>query len=90
MKIVLDTNALISSVIATGVPHEVVVKGFSSDYHLIYDAGTTWNTHMKIDASNQLCFRPNRLLHENTPFRCGERYLIRSVVHSHKTESSYA
>jgi acyl-CoA dehydrogenase len=33
MRAVLDTNVLISSVIATGVPHETVVKGFSSEYH---------------------------------------------------------
>jgi len=32
MRAVLDTNVLISSVISTGVPHEIVVKGFSSEY----------------------------------------------------------
>jgi predicted nucleic acid-binding protein len=40
MKAVLDTNVLISSVIATGVPHEVVVKGFSSDYQIIVSVAT--------------------------------------------------
>jgi len=32
MRAVLDTNVLISSVISTGVPHDIVVKGFSSQY----------------------------------------------------------
>ena len=40
MKAVLDTNVLISSVIATGVPHEVVVKGFSSDYQIVVSVAT--------------------------------------------------
>ena len=40
MKAVLDTNVLISSVIATGVPHDVVVKGFSSKYQIIVSVET--------------------------------------------------
>lgn len=32
MKAVLDSNVLISSGIATGVPHDVVVTGFNSEY----------------------------------------------------------
>lgn len=40
MKAVLDTNVLISSVIATGVPHEVVVKGFSGEYGIIVSVAT--------------------------------------------------
>lgn len=35
MRAVLDTNVLISSVISTGVPHDVVVKGFSSEYQIV-------------------------------------------------------
>ena len=31
MKAVLDTNVLISSVISTGTPHNVVVAGFNSE-----------------------------------------------------------
>ena len=40
MKAVLDTNVLISSVIATGVASKVVVKGFSSDYQTIVSVAT--------------------------------------------------
>lgn len=40
MRAVLDTNVLISSVISTGVPHEVVVAGFSSDYQIIVSIDT--------------------------------------------------
>ncbi|AKH98010.1 putative toxin-antitoxin system toxin component, PIN family [Halanaeroarchaeum sulfurireducens] len=40
MKAVLDTNVLISSVIATGVPHDVVVKGFSGEYGIIVSVAT--------------------------------------------------
>lgn len=40
MRAVLDTNVLISSVIATGVPHEIVVKGFSSEYQIIVSVAT--------------------------------------------------
>ena len=40
MKAVLDTNVLISSVIATGVPHDVVVKGFSGEYQIVVSVAT--------------------------------------------------
>ncbi len=32
MKAVLDTNVLISGVIATGVPHDLMVAGFKGNY----------------------------------------------------------
>lgn len=40
MKAVLDTNVLISSVISTGVPHEVVVNGFEGEYELVVSVET--------------------------------------------------
>ena len=40
MKAVLDTNVLISSVIATGVPHDVVVKGLRGEYRIIVSIAT--------------------------------------------------
>jgi putative PIN family toxin of toxin-antitoxin system len=40
MRAVLDTNVLISSVISTGVPHEIVVKGFSSEYQIVVSVAT--------------------------------------------------
>ncbi|ERH00009.1 MAG: putative toxin-antitoxin system toxin component, PIN family [Haloquadratum sp. J07HQX50] len=40
MRAVLDTNVLISSVISTGVPHEIVVKGFNSEYQIIVSVET--------------------------------------------------
>jgi len=40
MRAVLDTNVLISSVIATGVPHDIVVKGFEGRYQLIVSVAT--------------------------------------------------
>lgn len=40
MRAVLDTNVLISSVITTGVPHEIVVKGFSSEYEIVVSVTT--------------------------------------------------
>jgi putative PIN family toxin of toxin-antitoxin system len=40
MKAVLDTNVLISSVISTGVPHEVVVKGFEGEYEIVVSTET--------------------------------------------------
>ncbi|EMA08296.1 MULTISPECIES: putative toxin-antitoxin system toxin component, PIN family [Haloferax] len=40
MKAVLDTNVLISSVIATGVPHDIVVKGFEGEYELVVSVDT--------------------------------------------------
>jgi putative PIN family toxin of toxin-antitoxin system len=40
MKAVLDTNVLISGVIATGVPHEVLVAGFEGEYQLVVSVET--------------------------------------------------
>jgi putative PIN family toxin of toxin-antitoxin system len=40
MRAVLDTNVLISSVISTGVPHEIVVKGFSGEYQIVVSVAT--------------------------------------------------
>lgn len=40
MKAVLDTNVLISGVISTGVPHEVVVKGFEGEYEIVVSVET--------------------------------------------------
>jgi putative PIN family toxin of toxin-antitoxin system len=40
MKAVLDTNVLISAVIATGVPHEVVVAGFEGEYQIVVSVPT--------------------------------------------------
>jgi putative PIN family toxin of toxin-antitoxin system len=40
MKAVLDTNVLISGVISTGVPHEVVVKGFEGKYEIVVSIET--------------------------------------------------
>jgi len=40
MRAVLDTNVLISSVISTGVPHKIVVKGFSSEYQIVVSVAT--------------------------------------------------
>jgi putative PIN family toxin of toxin-antitoxin system len=40
MKAVLDTNVLISSAIATGVPHDIAVKGFSGEYQIIVSVAT--------------------------------------------------
>jgi putative PIN family toxin of toxin-antitoxin system len=40
MKAVLDTNVLISSVISTGVPHEIVVKGFEGEYEIVVSIET--------------------------------------------------
>ncbi|AGB33720.1 MULTISPECIES: putative toxin-antitoxin system toxin component, PIN family [Halobacteriales] len=40
MRAVLDTNVFISSVISTGVPHEIVVKGFSSEYQIVVSVAT--------------------------------------------------
>ena len=40
MRAVLDTNVLISSVISTGVPHEIVIKGFSSEYQIVVSVAT--------------------------------------------------
>ncbi|SDK84900.1 putative toxin-antitoxin system toxin component, PIN family [Natronorubrum texcoconense] len=40
MRAVLDTNVLISSVIATGTPHEVVVAGFEGEYQIVVSVPT--------------------------------------------------
>ena len=40
MKAILDTNVLISAVISTGVPHEVVVAGFEGEYEIIVSVAT--------------------------------------------------
>ncbi|MDS0295336.1 putative toxin-antitoxin system toxin component, PIN family [Halogeometricum luteum] len=40
MRAVLDTNVLISSVISTGVPHEIVVKGFEGEYEIVVSVET--------------------------------------------------
>ena len=40
MKAVLDTNVLISGVISTGVPHEVLVKGFEGEYDIVVSVET--------------------------------------------------
>lgn len=40
MRAVLDTNVLISGVIATGVPHELLVKGFEREYQLVVSVET--------------------------------------------------
>lgn len=40
MRAVLDTNVLISGVIATGVPHEVLVSGFRREYRIVASSET--------------------------------------------------
>ena len=40
MRAVLDTNVLISNVISTGVPHEIVVKEVSSGYQIVVSVAT--------------------------------------------------
>ena len=40
MRAVLDSNVLISSVISTGVPHEIVIKGGSSEYQIVVSVAT--------------------------------------------------
>lgn len=40
MRAVLDTNVLISGVIATGVPHELLVKGFDHEYQIVVSVET--------------------------------------------------
>ena len=40
MKAVLDTNVLISAVIATGTPHDVVVKGYTNEYQIVASVPT--------------------------------------------------
>lgn len=46
MRAVLDTNVLISSVIAAAVPHDIVVKGSRSEYQIVVSVVTvTVGTH---------------------------------------------
>ncbi len=40
MRAVLDTNVLISGVIATGVPHELLVRGFDQEYQIVVSIET--------------------------------------------------
>ncbi len=40
MRAVLDTNVLISGVIATGVPHKLLVKGFNHEYQIVVSVET--------------------------------------------------
>jgi putative PIN family toxin of toxin-antitoxin system len=40
MRAVLDTNVLISGVIATGVPHELLLKGFNREYQIVVSVET--------------------------------------------------
>ncbi|WP_340098262.1 putative toxin-antitoxin system toxin component, PIN family [Salinibaculum salinum] len=40
MRAVLDTNVLISGVIATGVPYELLVRGFNHEYQIVVSVET--------------------------------------------------
>jgi len=40
MRAVLDTNVLISGVIATGVPHKLLLKGFNREYQIVVSVET--------------------------------------------------
>jgi len=40
MRAVLDTNVLISGVIATGVPHELLIQGFNHEYQIVVSVET--------------------------------------------------
>jgi len=40
MRAVLDTNVLISGVIATGVPHDLLVSGFDHEYQIVVSVET--------------------------------------------------
>lgn len=40
MNAVLDTNVLISAIIATGIPHEVVVAGYAGEYRIVASEAT--------------------------------------------------
>ena len=40
MRAVLDTNVLISGVIATGVPHKLLVEGFNHEYQIVVSVET--------------------------------------------------
>ena len=45
MRAVLDTNVLISGVIATGVPHKLLVKGFNHEYQIVVSVETLNEFH---------------------------------------------
>jgi conserved hypothetical protein TIGR00305 len=40
MKAVLDTNVLISGIIATGVPHEILLRGFTDEFEMVVSVET--------------------------------------------------
>lgn len=40
MKTVLDTNVLISGVIATGPPHEILLRGYRGEYEIVVSPET--------------------------------------------------
>ena len=40
MKAVLDTNVLISAVISTGTPHDVLAAGFEGEYQIVVSVAT--------------------------------------------------
>jgi predicted nucleic acid-binding protein len=40
MRAVLDTNVLISGVIATGVPHELLIRRLDHEYQIVVSAET--------------------------------------------------
>ena len=40
MKAVLDTNVLISAVISTGTPHDIVVAGYTNEYQIVASVPT--------------------------------------------------
>jgi len=40
MRAVLDTNVLISGVISTGVPHEILVRGFEGEFQIVVSVET--------------------------------------------------
>ena len=40
MRAVLDTNVLISGVIAIGVPHELLLRGFDHEYQIVVSVKT--------------------------------------------------
>lgn len=40
MRAVLDTNVLISGVIASGVPHKLLLKGFGQQYQIVVSVET--------------------------------------------------
>jgi len=40
MRAVLDTNVLISGVIATGLPHQLLLRGFDHEYQIVVSVET--------------------------------------------------